>query len=91
MSYNGWRDWETWNVALWLYNTEALYEDVCVSIRKHPNVHEAASHLYFDLGYDGAKTHDGAEFTYMRVLEAIKDDHEEYWEEFDGKSWADEG
>ena len=25
MSYNGWKNWETWNVALWLGNDEGLY------------------------------------------------------------------
>jgi hypothetical protein len=25
-TYNGWRNYETWNVALWLQNEEALYE-----------------------------------------------------------------
>lgn len=24
-SYNGWKNWETWNVALWLDNDEGLY------------------------------------------------------------------
>jgi len=25
-SYNGWSNYETWNVALWLQNDEGLYE-----------------------------------------------------------------
>lgn len=25
MSYNGWKNWETWNVALWCGNDEGIY------------------------------------------------------------------
>ena len=25
MSYNGWKNWETWNVALWIGNDEGMY------------------------------------------------------------------
>ena len=28
--YNGWANWETWNVALWLQNDEAYYRTACL-------------------------------------------------------------
>jgi len=28
MSYEGWKNWETWNVALWFGNDRGLYETV---------------------------------------------------------------
>ena len=27
MSYNGWKNWETWNVALWCDNDEGIYRE----------------------------------------------------------------
>jgi hypothetical protein len=27
MTYNGWKNWETWNVVLWCDNEEAIYRD----------------------------------------------------------------
>lgn len=26
-SYNGWENWETWNVALWIGNDDGLYSE----------------------------------------------------------------
>ena len=26
MSYNGWKNYETWNVALWIGNDQGMYE-----------------------------------------------------------------
>ena len=34
MTYNGWSNYETWNVALWLDNDEASYNDVREVVRQ---------------------------------------------------------
>ena len=33
VTFNGWANWETWNVALWLQNEEPLYRH-CVAFMK---------------------------------------------------------
>ena len=36
MSYHGWKNWETWNVALWLGNDEGAYRE-CLRLAKRAN------------------------------------------------------
>ena len=31
-TYNGWANWETWNVALWINNDECNYDLACASV-----------------------------------------------------------
>lgn len=33
MAYNGWKNWETWNVSLWIDNEEGLYREKIRFIR----------------------------------------------------------
>ena len=54
-TYNGWRNWETWNVALWLSNDETLYN----LVKKCKNYKEAHMKLAY-FGY--TKTDDGVSF-----------------------------
>jgi hypothetical protein len=33
--YSGWKNWETWNVALWFANDEPLYRRVQLRLRRY--------------------------------------------------------
>ena len=55
-SYNGWKNWATWNVALWLGNDETLYK----MARRFVNYKDIAQELV-DCGI--AATPDGASYT----------------------------
>lgn len=35
--YNGWANYQTWNVALWINNTESIYNDAVRYSRIHRN------------------------------------------------------
>ena len=35
-SYNGWTNYETWNVALWIQNDEGLYNEAKRIMRRAP-------------------------------------------------------
>jgi hypothetical protein len=39
---NGWKNWETWNVALWLQNEEPLYRICCDFMRSYTGEHPYA-------------------------------------------------
>jgi len=54
--YNGWKNWATWNVALWLGNDEALYK----MARRFVNYKDLAQELV-DCG--APATPDGASYT----------------------------
>ena len=50
-AYNGWRNWQTWNVALWIGNDESLYR-LALTVKGAPDPYEefqavlASSALY---------------------------------------------
>ena len=55
-TYNGWKNWATWNVFLWLGNDENLYEIA----RTFVNYKDLAEHLRLSYGLTG--TPDGARY-----------------------------
>jgi len=68
MTYNGWKNYETWNIALWLGNDERLYnlamaygkdtdyrwfaENILVLIRKSKETPDGVNWLDETLDYD---------------------------------------
>lgn len=59
-SYNGWKNYETWNVALWIQNDEGMYQVAkrYKRIRNNPYIT-----LAMNLSMDGInKTPDGVQY-----------------------------
>lgn len=61
MSYNGWTNWATWNVALWIDNEEPLYREKMRFLRRQWRELDAADVEQFcrDLFPDGTPDMDG--------------------------------
>ena len=60
-TYNGWANYETWNVALWIGNDEGLYHEACDIARRHPRYpyQEFIAHMEA-VGY--TRTEDGVKW-----------------------------
>jgi hypothetical protein len=75
--YNGHRDWAHWNVALWIWNEHAMAKGAEAIIRDAATLSEATDRILRLCIYVwGPKTPDGAEITFARVREAIREDFE---------------
>ena len=68
--YNGHKNYNAWNVALWLSNDEGLYRLACDCIRRSNNRLEAISKL---MDYLPEKTPDGVKYTKTNVRLALVD------------------
>jgi hypothetical protein len=57
---NGYMNWETWNIALWINNDESLYRAA------HRYANQALKPTYeefiFSIGYEDSRTPDGADW-----------------------------
>ena len=58
-TYNGWKNWETWNVALWIGNDEGLYS--IARQYRHRGYEAFAKEMREELG--SKETPDGASWT----------------------------
>jgi hypothetical protein len=67
-AYQGYRSWNAWNVALWIFNDGATYNyghDLC---RKHGKA--KAARIFAREMYD-QRTPDGAKYTLASIREAF--------------------
>lgn len=65
MSFNGWKNRQTWNVSLWLQNDEKLYEMI-----KNTKIKYKSKAYQFFIAYnnlEGKRTEDGVLFDDPRL------------------------
>ena len=68
--YNGHDNYNAWNVSLWLYNDEGMYNLMRECVRRSSTKDKAAIKL---LDYLPEKTPDGVKFNYTNVRKALRD------------------
>ena len=70
ISYNGWENYETWNVALWINNDEGFY-----SLAREAGNYEDFVDALEGCGFNSLKTPDGVSFKdpKINVLEINSD------------------
>jgi len=68
MAYNGHKNWNHWNVSLWLFNDESLYWLMVFAVDEQPTRDDAA---WFILSKVGNETPDGAPYTFTSIRAAL--------------------
>ncbi|WP_155638789.1 hypothetical protein [Burkholderia territorii] len=69
MTYNGHKNYNYWNVSLWLNNDEQLYRRTVEAIRSLRDKDKATRYL---LEQFPERTPDGVKYTFRNVREALK-------------------
>ena len=64
--YNGWKNYETWNVSLWINNDEELYNLAYGFMSKFSGRAPYANFVK-SFGLEGTKTPDGVSFNSSKV------------------------
>lgn len=71
-TYNGHKNWNHWNVALWINNDEGLYKLAREIIRCAPNRNLAAKRMQIELVTTGnGVTPDGAPYSVSAIRAAM--------------------
>jgi len=71
-SVNGHRNWNAWNISLWLFNDEPLYRTMKFCLRTY-GTRDRAARMLVD-NYLPARTPDGAPYSYTNVRLALRGD-----------------
>lgn len=70
--YNGHKNWNHWNVSLWINNDEGLYRAARYCVRMASNRREAAENMLRELEKMGlSKTPDGAPYSATSIRAAM--------------------
>ena len=67
---NGYRNWNHYNVALWMHNDRELYRMMVSTVQDSGTLEQAIVRVYNRL--KGDKTQDGAAFTLAAIREAME-------------------
>jgi len=70
--YQGHRNWNHWNVSLWLFNSEPMYRLIQLAVRQSATLDAAASWILLNLP---SETADGAPYSFASVRAALQ-----HWE-----------
>lgn len=70
MAYQGHKNWNAWNVSLWISNDEGLYRLAQHHVSRSRTLDDAASSLVMDLP---DQTPDGAPFNRTNVRLALRE------------------
>jgi len=62
MTYEGWENYETWNVALWINNEKPWYDKAMAFMTQHGNAPKAYMTFIETMGFAGQSTPDGVSF-----------------------------
>jgi hypothetical protein len=71
-TYNGHKNWNHWNVSLWINNDESLYYIANECIRRNKTLDDAAAAMLSELSYgDVTATPDGAPYSFSSIRAAL--------------------
>lgn len=75
MSYNGHKNWNHWNVSIWIYNDEGLYRMALEHLRNCSGPRKRAARNMLDEleEYGIRKTPDGAHYSVSSIAAAMGD------------------
>ena len=84
IKYNGWANYETWNVALWIQNTEPVYRAAVEYVKSKPNKRKVRyNEFILENGMDGARTGDGVMYSGTNLsLPELNGMLREIWSDF---------